>query len=239
VSQLIIGTVSTPSASSKPASVSASLPPSISITSAPKVEDFVPPVPTAADPYPGYYQLPSGQWAAYEPEYYSSFFPDSSSASASGVGEDGRVGRHWEEFEQKGADMVDIDVGAGLEEARREAERRERLVKPKMAADDYDYKVSQAIVRSCVVVGVIQSLASSLLGTVWDDPTAALQRSISWSEWIQLCRLVYKSESQRSQTKDTQEPSLTIRSSARRKVSLKNVISFPHFSTRHTLSEKK
>lgn len=37
--------------------------------------------------------------------------------------------------------MVDIDVGAGLEEARREAERRERLVKPKLAGDDYEYKV--------------------------------------------------------------------------------------------------
>lgn len=38
--------------------------------------------------------------------------------------------------------MVEIDVASGLEESRREAERRERLVKPKLAGDDYEYKVS-------------------------------------------------------------------------------------------------
>ena len=45
---------------------------SITITAAPKVEEFVPPDPTPEDPYPGYFKMPNGQWAAYDPEYYYS-----------------------------------------------------------------------------------------------------------------------------------------------------------------------
>ncbi|KAI0054125.1 hypothetical protein FA95DRAFT_1551932 [Auriscalpium vulgare] len=44
------------------------------VSSAPKVEEFVPPEPTTADAYPGYYQLPSGTWAAHEPAYYKKFY---------------------------------------------------------------------------------------------------------------------------------------------------------------------
>ncbi|KAL1944480.1 hypothetical protein VTO73DRAFT_2910 [Trametes versicolor] len=43
-------------------------------SAAPQVEDFVAPEPTPTDPYPGYYLLPSGQWAAYEPTYYKKFY---------------------------------------------------------------------------------------------------------------------------------------------------------------------
>lgn len=45
-----------------------------SISSAPKIEEFVPPEPTPQDEYPGYYRLPSGKWAAYDPEYYRKFY---------------------------------------------------------------------------------------------------------------------------------------------------------------------
>lgn len=45
-----------------------------SVTSAPKVDDFLPPEPTQTDPYPGYYVLPSGKWAAYDTEYYQKFY---------------------------------------------------------------------------------------------------------------------------------------------------------------------
>ncbi|ORY27333.1 mitotic checkpoint regulator, MAD2B-interacting-domain-containing protein [Naematelia encephala] len=122
----------------KPPTSTLKPPSSISITSAPAVSDYVPPPPTATDPYPGYYQLPSGQWAAYDPEYYLSFFPaESGSAEQT---EDGRVGRHWDEFNSKGADMVEIDVGKDLEEARKEEERQKRLVKPGMPGDEYEYK---------------------------------------------------------------------------------------------------
>ena len=45
-----------------------------SISSAPKIEEFVPPEPTPQDEYPGYYRLPSGTWAAYDAEYYQKFY---------------------------------------------------------------------------------------------------------------------------------------------------------------------
>ncbi|KAJ8521629.1 hypothetical protein ONZ45_g1679 [Pleurotus djamor] len=45
----------------------------ISVSSAPKVVEFKPPTPTPEDPYPGYYLLPSGAWAAHDPEYYNTF----------------------------------------------------------------------------------------------------------------------------------------------------------------------
>jgi hypothetical protein len=51
------------------------------------------------------------------------------------------VGRHWEEFNSKGADFIDIDVSKGLEEARVERERRALAVKPKMPGDEVEYKV--------------------------------------------------------------------------------------------------
>ena len=47
---------------------------SVSVASAPSVSDYEPPEPTAEDEYPGYYQLPSGRWAQYDPAYYTSFW---------------------------------------------------------------------------------------------------------------------------------------------------------------------
>ena len=55
-------------------------------------------------------------------------------------GDDGRVGHHWDEYDTRGGDIVDVDVNQGLMEARKEEERRESMKKPKMA-DDYEYKV--------------------------------------------------------------------------------------------------
>lgn len=51
------------------ASSSASSLPSVS--SAPPVPTFEPPEPAQNDPYPGYYQLPSGAWAAHDPAVYA------------------------------------------------------------------------------------------------------------------------------------------------------------------------
>jgi proline-rich protein PRCC len=56
-----------PLSSSKP---SASFVPS----AAPALDDFTPPEPTPSDPHPGYYQLPSGSWAQYDPAYYQSYY---------------------------------------------------------------------------------------------------------------------------------------------------------------------
>ncbi|KAH8107112.1 mitotic checkpoint regulator, MAD2B-interacting-domain-containing protein [Cristinia sonorae] len=61
--------MSTPVATTTP-----SLPSLPTISSAPKVEEFTPPEPTPNDPYPGYYQLPSGSWALYDTTYYKKFY---------------------------------------------------------------------------------------------------------------------------------------------------------------------
>jgi hypothetical protein len=47
---------------------------SFSISSAPQIDDYTPPEPKPDDPYPGYYQLPSGTWTAHDPTYYQQFY---------------------------------------------------------------------------------------------------------------------------------------------------------------------
>ncbi|KAH7103903.1 mitotic checkpoint regulator, MAD2B-interacting-domain-containing protein [Auriculariales sp. MPI-PUGE-AT-0066] len=59
---------SSSSSSSRAAEASSSS--SVRISSAPEIHEYEPPEPTPTDPYPGYYQMPNGQWAAYEPAYY-------------------------------------------------------------------------------------------------------------------------------------------------------------------------
>lgn len=49
---------------------------SLKVSSAPAVTTFAPPDPSMDDPYPGYYQLPSGQWAQYDPEFYRDFWEE-------------------------------------------------------------------------------------------------------------------------------------------------------------------
>ncbi|KAI0273768.1 mitotic checkpoint regulator, MAD2B-interacting-domain-containing protein [Gloeopeniophorella convolvens] len=46
----------------------------LGVSAAPKVDECIPPEPTPDDPYPGYYRLPSGTWAAYDAEYYNKFY---------------------------------------------------------------------------------------------------------------------------------------------------------------------
>jgi len=63
----------TPASSHSVASTSSSSLSLPTLSSAPVIPKFEPPEPTPTDPYPGYYTLPSGAWAAYDPEYYSKF----------------------------------------------------------------------------------------------------------------------------------------------------------------------
>ncbi|KAI0709291.1 mitotic checkpoint regulator, MAD2B-interacting-domain-containing protein [Earliella scabrosa] len=74
-----LGSSSTKPDTTKVSSISSAPPVSAapgmpSYTAAPQVDDFTPPEPTPEDPYPGYYLLPSGQWAAYDPAYYKKFY---------------------------------------------------------------------------------------------------------------------------------------------------------------------
>ncbi|KAM6500487.1 Mitotic checkpoint regulator, MAD2B-interacting domain containing protein [Amanita muscaria] len=64
-----LGTISRASGSSAPPTSSSTA----KVSSAPEVPTFVPPEPIPTDPYPGYYQLPSGAWEAYDATYYASF----------------------------------------------------------------------------------------------------------------------------------------------------------------------
>ena len=61
-------TLQAPSASSSASSSSISR-----LSSAPVISTFEPPEPSETDEYPGYYQLPSGAWAAHDPTYYAKF----------------------------------------------------------------------------------------------------------------------------------------------------------------------
>ncbi|OXG40741.1 hypothetical protein C359_00087 [Cryptococcus neoformans Bt120] len=113
-----------------------------SISSAPVAPDFIPPEPTTNDPYPGYYQLPSGEWRAYDPDYYHSFFRPSAPVSDKQDADDGRVGRHWDAFEkgQFQGQVLDIDANKGLAEARAEEERRALMKKPKLPGEEFVYQ---------------------------------------------------------------------------------------------------
>lgn len=101
------------------------------MTSAPPVADFVPPEPKATDPYPGYYQLPSGQWAAYDPAYYAQFFPPTDSASDALRTEHrakaDRLG-NWKELDDGRAAIAEFDVGATIAKTREEQAKQPQKV---------------------------------------------------------------------------------------------------------------
>lgn len=60
------------STSKKPSTQEKQAPAAIKTSVAPELPDYVPPDPTPYDPYPGYYQTPSGDWESHEPAYYQS-----------------------------------------------------------------------------------------------------------------------------------------------------------------------
>lgn len=111
--------ISTPSAAPKPST--SSLP---SISSAPQIEEFVPPQPSREDPYPGYYLLPSGQWAAHDPAYYKKFYDKWKKEYDAHVRalEKGAV-KGFEALETEGAE--EVNAAEEMERAKREIQERE------------------------------------------------------------------------------------------------------------------
>ena len=95
-----------------------------SVSSAPKVDDFVPPEPTPTDPYPGYYLLPSGTWAAYDPGYYQKFYKKWQAEYDAHVRalEKGQV-RGFEDMDE--SQMGEVDAAAEMERAKVEVKLRE------------------------------------------------------------------------------------------------------------------
>jgi len=102
---------------------STGLPSFLSISAAPKIEEYTPPEPTPNDSYPGYYQLPSGTWVAYDSAYYQRFYNKWKAD----------YDREIRAFEKKekgfeGADTDDtqeVDALREMEKAKKEIQERE------------------------------------------------------------------------------------------------------------------
>lgn len=61
-----------------------------------------------SDPYPGYYQKPSGEWTAYDPEYYKSFWETWNRKAVKDAQDKGkRKERGWEGAEDDDLQTVD------------------------------------------------------------------------------------------------------------------------------------
>ncbi|TDL24775.1 hypothetical protein BD410DRAFT_744397 [Rickenella mellea] len=101
------------------------------VSAAPSVEEYRPPSPTIQDPYPGYYQMPSGQWAMYDPEYYKIYSDRWAKEYAAQIRAYERgVGGDEKGFEGADADkMVDVDAQAQRDAAAKEREEKKAITK--------------------------------------------------------------------------------------------------------------
>ncbi|KAG6886048.1 hypothetical protein C0992_004705 [Termitomyces sp. T32_za158] len=95
-----------------------------SLSSAPDVPTFEIPEPSQTDEYPGYYQLPSGAWAAHDPAYYAKFVKKWQAEYDKHVRalEKGMI-KGFEDLES--AEVEDVNAMAEMERAKREIQERE------------------------------------------------------------------------------------------------------------------
>ncbi|KAL1747581.1 mitotic checkpoint regulator, MAD2B-interacting-domain-containing protein [Schizophyllum fasciatum] len=114
----------TASTSSAASSSSTAAPIVSSRSAAPDIPTFQPPEPTPTDPYPGYYQLPSGKWEAYDSAYYQTFYQKWQAEYDAHVRalERGQV-RGFEDMDE--ARMGEVDAAAEMERAKVEVKLRE------------------------------------------------------------------------------------------------------------------
>jgi proline-rich protein PRCC len=96
---------------------------SLKVSSAPKIEDFVPPEPTPNDEYPGYYKLPTGTWAAYDPDYYQSFYKKWQKEYNNYVRALEKGAKGFEQYDEEEAS--EVDAAAEMERAKIEVQERE------------------------------------------------------------------------------------------------------------------
>jgi proline-rich protein PRCC len=124
--RLIVFAGSSSSAPRRPPAVTAAPPVASSsaptVSSAPQIEDFTPPEPKADDPYPGYYQLPSGTWAAHDPAYYQAHYTKWKRAYDAHVRALERGAKGFEAYDAERAQEVDGEA----ERARARVEVQER-----------------------------------------------------------------------------------------------------------------
>ncbi|KAJ4487913.1 mitotic checkpoint regulator, MAD2B-interacting-domain-containing protein [Lentinula aciculospora] len=110
--------------------------PSVSVSSAPDITSFTVPEPSMSDPYPGYYQLPSGEWKQHDLEYYEKFRKRWEKAYNDHVRalEKGAV-KGFEGYDRH--EMADIDAAKEMERAKIEIkEREERKAVSKNSGDE-------------------------------------------------------------------------------------------------------
>lgn len=159
VSSASVERAGTPSA---PAPAATATPPSLSITSAPDAPDYVPPPPSVEDPYPGYYQLPSGQWAAYDPEYYMSFFKAMSNKDRiRDMAEQGAGGHGWSDVSQLAeGEVTSYNVKNDMDKSRLELEAAKNKA-PAKAYVETNYRVSIGMPFRCTS---FHALTASLSG---------------------------------------------------------------------------
>lgn len=82
------------------------------------------PEPTPTDPYPGYYQLPSSAWAAYDPTFYAKFakkWQDEYNAHVRAL-EKGAV-KGFEALDR--SSVEEVDAMKEMERAKKELRERE------------------------------------------------------------------------------------------------------------------
>ncbi|KAF9533026.1 mitotic checkpoint regulator, MAD2B-interacting-domain-containing protein, partial [Crepidotus variabilis] len=94
------------------------------VSSAPSLPTFEPPEPTPTDPYPGYYQLPSGGWAAHDADYYNKFakkWQSEYDAQVRALEKGG--GKGFEDLE--GSAVGEVDAMKEMERAKKEIQERE------------------------------------------------------------------------------------------------------------------
>ena len=130
-------------------------PSSITITSAPTLPTFEPPMPTSSDPYPGYYQLPSGQWAAHDPEFYRKYYE----MWSGNVALDGTSQKGFEGAE--GDETVEVDAQEQLDIARKEREEKKALTKDAIggrAAPKMNIKASSKPSFLCIILCLCLSI---------------------------------------------------------------------------------
>lgn len=143
----------TPPTLSNPPSMASSAP---TTSAAPSIPTFRPPSPTLDDPYPGYYQLPSGAYAPYDTDYYASY------ARKWKADYDKQIrALESSQYTPQTEDMQDVDMASEMEKARREIkmiEERKSLTAGKSAKNtDGEPEMPKMNIKGATLGGVART----------------------------------------------------------------------------------
>lgn len=122
------------------------------LSAAPSLPTFEPPEPSQTDPYPGYYQLPSGVWAAHDPENYAKFMKkwEHDYNSQLRTLEKGAI-KGFEGLED--APVEEIDALKEMEKAKKEIQEREEKKAVTQGAGGGPVAPKMNINVRCIAIG--------------------------------------------------------------------------------------